>query len=60
MKLNVKGSPHIRVKTTTAQLMWDVVIALLPALASGVFVHGWRALAVVAVCIAACQLTEAL
>lgn len=60
MKLNVKGSPHIRVKTTTAQLMWDVVIALLPALASGVLVHGWRALAVVTVCIAACQLTEAM
>lgn len=60
MKLNVKGSPHIRAKTTTARLMWDVVIALLPALAAGVFVHGWRALVVVAVCIAACQLTEAL
>ena len=35
MNLTVSASPHIRGKDTTARLMLDVVIALLPALAAG-------------------------
>ena len=48
MNLTVSASPHIRGKDTTARLMLDVVIALLPALAAGVIFHGPRAALVAA------------
>ena len=51
MKLTVASSPHIRGDFRTSRLMLDVVIALLPALAVGVYVLGLRALAVTAVCV---------
>ena len=43
-KLKVSSSPHIRAEDTTAKIMLDVLIALLPALAIGMFVYGGRAL----------------
>lgn len=43
MNLTVSSSPHIRGKDTTARLMRDVVIALLPALAAGILFQGARA-----------------
>ncbi len=43
-KLKVSSSPHIRAEDTTARIMLDVLIALMPALAIGVFVYGGRAL----------------
>lgn len=43
-KVVVSSSPHIRHEDTTRQIMIDVVIALLPALAIGIFVFGARAL----------------
>lgn len=51
MNLTVSASPHIRGKDTTARLMLDVVIALLPALAAGVIFHGPRAALVAAACV---------
>ena len=51
MKLTVASSPHIRGDFRTSRLMLDVVIALLPALAVGVYMLGLRALAVTAVCV---------
>lgn len=51
MNLTVSASPHIRGKDTTARLMLDVVIALLPALIAGVIVQGLRAALVAAVCV---------
>ena len=51
MNLTVSASPHIRGKDTTARLMLDVVIALLPALAAGVIFHGPRVALVVAACV---------
>ncbi len=50
MKLTVASSPHIRGDFRTSRIMLDVVIALLPALAVGVYMLGLRALAVTAVC----------
>ena len=41
-KVKVSSSPHIRSDETTRQIMLDVVIALMPALAVSVFVFGWR------------------
>lgn len=56
--VHVSVSPHIRRNETTMSIMRDVVIALIPACAMGVFSFGWRALAVISVCIASCVLTE--
>ena len=36
MKLAVTSSPHIRNKVNTGNIMRDVIIALLPAVAAGV------------------------
>ena len=54
MNLTVSASPHIRGKDTTARLMLDVVIALLPALAAGMLFQGPRAGLVAAVCTTPC------
>ena len=58
MKLTVASSPHIRGNFRTNRIMLDVVIALLPALAVGVFVLGIRALLVAIVCIASAVASE--
>ena len=50
MKLTVASSPHIRGNFRTNRIMLDVVLALLPALAVGVWMLGIRALAVTTVC----------
>ena len=44
VNLSVASSPHIRGTVHTRRLMLDVVLALLPALAVGVWVMGLRAL----------------
>ena len=57
-KLNVSASPHVRASATTQGIMLDVIIALIPSLIASVFIFGPRALAVTAVCIAVCVLSE--
>ncbi len=57
-KLIISVSPHIRAKTSTATLMLDVVIALMPALIASVLIFGIKALVITAVCVAACVLSE--
>ena len=52
MNLTVASSPHIRGDFKTSRLMLDVVVALLPALAVGTWILGFRALAVAAVSMA--------
>ena len=44
--LNVSSSPHVRSSVTTQNLMLDVVIAMIPAAAFGVFHFGLHALLV--------------
>lgn len=58
MKLKVSSSPHIRSEDTTRQIMLDVIIALLPSLAVGVFVFGTRALVVIFNCVLTAVLSE--
>lgn len=60
MTLSVTSSPHIRSNVTTRRLMGDVLIALLPALAAGVWAFGVRALAVCCLTMAVCAATELL
>ena len=57
-KLVVSSSPHIRSSVTTRKIMLDVIIALLPAAIAGVVIFGIRALAVLAVTVAASVLSE--
>lgn len=52
-KLIVTESPHSRSGKTTSGVMLDVVIALIPALIAGVWIFGYRALVLAAVCILA-------
>ncbi len=58
MKLTVTASPHIRGRESTAGIMRDVLIALMPALAVGTWVYGLRALAVTAVTTLVCLVSE--
>lgn len=60
LSLKVSSSPHVRDKDTTSDIMFDVVIALVPAAAFGLYLHGWYAALLTAVCIGACVGFEAL
>ena len=59
-KLKLSVSPHIHSGQSTAGIMRDVLISLLPATIAGTVIFGLRSLLVVAICIAACVGFEAL
>ncbi|MDD5556808.1 MAG: RnfABCDGE type electron transport complex subunit D [bacterium] len=52
--------PHVGTGDSVARVMWRVNIALLPALAWGVWSFGPAALALTAACVASCMAVEAL
>jgi electron transport complex protein RnfD len=56
--LMLSSSPHIKGKDTTQRIMIDVIIALLPAVITGVYFFGIRVLAVVFVTVASCVISE--
>ena len=56
--LKVSSSPHIRNEDSTRQIMLDVAIALLPALAVAVFVFGARSLVMTVVSVLGCVFFE--
>ena len=58
MKLTVASSPHIRGNFRTNRIMLDVVLALLPALAVGLWKFGFRVIPVTAICIGAAIASE--
>ena len=58
--LHLSASPHIHSGRSTAKIMRDVLIALLPATVAGVVIFGLRALLVVGVCVVSCVAFEAL
>ena len=58
--LRLSVSPHIHSGRSTAGIMRDVIIALLPATIAGTVIFGLRALLVVGVCVASCVLLELL
>ncbi|MBO5648594.1 MAG: RnfABCDGE type electron transport complex subunit D [Clostridia bacterium] len=53
-------SPHIHSGRSTAGIMRDVLIALLPATAAGAVIFGWRTLLPVVLCVLSCVGFEAL
>ena len=57
-KLIVSPSPHVYGKDSTARLMRDVLIALLPAFAFSVLVYGVSALVVTLVAVISCVIFE--
>lgn len=56
----VMVSPHIHSGRSTAGIMRDVLIALLPATVAGALIFGWRALLPVFFCVVSSVLFEAL
>lgn len=52
-QLIVTTSPHFKHPTTTTSIMRDVLIALSPAAVASVIIHGWYALVMIVVTVAA-------
>lgn len=57
-KLLISPSPHIHTRTSTASLMRDVVIALLPTVIVSILFYGWSEIIVLGVSILSCVLLE--
>jgi electron transport complex protein RnfD len=56
--LVISSSPHAHDGSSVDRIMWDVVMALTPALLAAIFFFGLDALRLVGVCVATCLLTE--
>lgn len=56
--LNVSASPHIRRKTSSSDIMFDVILALMPASLYGVYQFGLNAFLIIITSIATCVLSE--
>lgn len=56
--LLVSPAPHVRSRISTTGIMLDVIIAMMPALVASVIIFGFRSLAVVALCVATCVVSE--
>ncbi len=57
-KLVVSSSPHVRAPATTKTIMYDVLGALIPAIAAAFVFFGSEALVVIALCTLTCMGTE--
>ena len=60
MSYVVSSSPHLHRTTTSANIMRDVCVALLPALIASVVVFGAQSMLVTVVCVSAALFSEAL
>ena len=58
LKLIASSSPHIRSNENTRSIMLDVIIAMIPALAWGVYNFGFKALVSTVISVAACMFFE--
>ena len=56
--LKVSANPHIKSGDSTRSMMFDVILALLPAATAAVIIFGLRSLLVMAVCIITAVLSE--
>lgn len=57
-RLNVSLSPHIHCGLSVPKVMWNVLLALLPAFLVAVWIFGVQALLIITVCCAGCVITE--
>ena len=56
----LSSSPHAHAKTSVSRIMLDVIVALLPTTAAGIWFFGMPAVWTIATCVATCLVTEAL
>ena len=56
--LTVTSAPHLKNPERTSTIMLDVIVALIPATAWGVYVFGWRALVIVLASVLSAILSE--
>lgn len=57
-QLVVSVSPHVKSDETTSRIMWTVSLALMPAMISGLYFFGLKALFVTVLCILSCLIFE--
>ncbi|PKM63473.1 MAG: Na+-transporting NADH:ubiquinone oxidoreductase subunit D [Firmicutes bacterium HGW-Firmicutes-21] len=57
-KLFVSSSPHFRGKDSTARIMSDVLIALVPVIIASTIIFGFRVLLIVSFCVSSCVFLE--
>lgn len=58
MNLKISTAPHIRQGVSTRDLMFNVLIALVPCVIAGVYHFGLQAALLLLICMATCVLTE--
>ncbi|MCD8138667.1 MAG: RnfABCDGE type electron transport complex subunit D [Planctomycetaceae bacterium] len=58
VRLPVAASPHLRNKQSDASIMWDVVLALLPAIAGSIYIFGTRVIPYYLVAVAMSMLCD--
>ena len=58
-KFSISSSPHMQSKLSTPQIMWGVIVALIPAFLASVYFFKWFAIKLILVCIVSCVVTEA-
>ena len=56
----ISSSPHVRHEDSTAGIMLDVLIALVPTTIMGIYNFGIRAVILILVCVATCVVSEGL
>ncbi|MBP8959909.1 MAG: RnfABCDGE type electron transport complex subunit D [Bacteroidales bacterium] len=56
--LKVSNSPHIHAKDSTKKMMYNVIIALIPALIAAVYYFGWGAIIVTLTSVLSCVIFE--
>lgn len=56
--LVVSPSPHIHANTRLDRIMWNVVLALMPALAVAIWIFGWHAARITLICLVSCLIFE--
>ena len=55
---NISAAPHIRDDVTTASIMGDVCLALMPSVFFGIVHFGVRAMFIIIISLATCVLSE--
>lgn len=56
--LNISSSPHVRDKSSTKSIMWDVFLALMPATIFGICNFGIKAAVLIVTCVVTAVLSE--
>ena len=58
LNVKVSASPHVRSRSKTSDIMFDVILSLVPASVVGIYNFGIRAAILIAVCILSSVLFE--